>query len=63
MKKMEGNKNYEMSYYSDGASKIYDAKGQLLATVYYDDFYHSYKFIPNYSRYDYYEGKWDDELE
>ena len=52
-----------MSYYSDGVSKIYDASGQLLATVYYDDFYHSYKFIPNYSRYDYYEGKWNDDLE
>ena len=42
--------------------KIMSMDRKLLATVHFNDD-GSYEIIPNDERYDYYEGKWDDDLD
>lgn len=42
--------------------KIIGMDRKLLATVEFNDD-GTYEAIPNYKRYDYYEGKWDDDLD
>lgn len=43
--------------------KIMSMDRKLLATVHFNDEDGTYEIIPNDERYDYYEGKWDDDLD
>ena len=55
------NQNYEGI---ETVTKIYSQNGRLISTIYSGGSgYQSYKIIPNYEHYDYYEGKWDDDLD
>jgi hypothetical protein len=42
--------------------KIMSMDRKLLATVHFNDD-GTYEIVPNDARYDYYEGKWDDDLD
>ncbi len=51
-----------MNGIQENGIKIIGMDCKVLGTVQFNDD-GTYEIIPNYKRYDYYEGKWDDDLD